>query len=45
VPAAKLEHLDRVLTQFEDFCTVASSVSQGVPVRIVVRDADGQQLK
>ncbi|PHM20276.1 MAG: peroxiredoxin [Curvibacter sp. PD_MW3] len=45
VPAAKLEHLDRVLGQFEDFCTVASSVSQGVPVRIAVRDADGQQLK
>jgi len=45
VPAAKLEHLDRVLGQFEDFCTVASSVSQGVPVRITVRDADGQQLK
>lgn len=45
VPAAKLEHLDRVLGQFEDFCTVASSVSQGVPVRIMVRDADGQQLK
>ncbi len=45
VPAAKLEHLDRVLGQFEDFCTVASSVSQGVPVRITVRDADGLQLK
>ena len=45
VPAAKLEHLDRVLAQFEDFCTVASSVSQGVPVRVTVRDADGQQLK
>ena len=45
VPAAKLEHLDRVLAQFEDFCTVASSVSQGVPVRVTVHDADGQQLK
>lgn len=45
VPAAKLEHLDRVLGQFEDFCTVASSVSQGVPVRITVRDAEGLQLK
>lgn len=45
VPAAKLEHLDRVLGQFEDFCTVASSVSQGVPVRVTVRDADGLQLK
>jgi uncharacterized OsmC-like protein len=45
VPAARLEHLDRVLAQFEDFCTVASSVSQGVPVRVTVRDADAKQLK
>jgi len=45
VPAAGLEHLDRVLAQFEDFCTVASSISQGIPVVVEVRDADGQQLK
>jgi len=45
VPAATLQHLDRVLEQFENFCTVASSVSQGVPVRITVHDVDGQQLK
>jgi uncharacterized OsmC-like protein len=45
VPAGTLQHLDRVLDQFENFCTVASSVSQGVPVRITVRDATGQQLK
>ncbi len=45
VPAGTLQHLDRVLEQFENFCTVASSVSQGVPVRITVRDASGQQLK
>jgi len=45
VPAAKLEHLDRVLDQFEAFCTVASSVSQAVPVRITVRDAEGKQVK
>ena len=26
--------------QFEAFCTVASSVSQGIPVRVAVLDAD-----
>lgn len=45
VPAAKLEHLDRVLSQFESFCTVASSISQGIPVAVEVRDSTGQQLK
>ncbi len=45
VPAAGLQHLDRVLAQFEDFCTVGASVAQGIPVRVSVRDAAGQQLK
>ncbi len=45
VPAAKLEHLDRVLEQFEAFCTVGASVAQGIPLHVSVRDADGQQLK
>jgi len=45
VPAAKLEHLDRVLDQFEAFCTVGASVAQGIPLHVSVRDADGQQLK
>jgi uncharacterized OsmC-like protein len=45
VPAAKLEHLDRVLAQFEDFCTVTQSVGQGLPVSISVFDAEGKQLK
>ncbi len=45
VPAAQLQHLDRVLTQFEDFCTVASSVSQSIPLTIAVRDSLGEQLK
>lgn len=45
VPAAQLQHLDRVLTQFEDFCTVASSVSQSIPLTITVRDSLGEQLK
>jgi uncharacterized OsmC-like protein len=29
VPAAKLEHLDRVLERFEDYCTVTQSVRLG----------------
>lgn len=45
VPAASLQHLDRVIAQFEDFCTVGASVAQGIPVRVSVRDATGQQLK
>ena len=45
VPADTLQHLDRVLEQFENFCTVASSVSQAIPVRVAVFDATGRQLK
>lgn len=45
VPAAKLEHLDRVLDQFEAFCTVTSSVSQGIPVAVEVMDSTGKRLK
>lgn len=45
VPASQLEHLDRVLAQFEDFCTVGASVAQGIPLRVSVKDATGQQLK
>ncbi len=45
VPAARLEHLDRVLASFEAFCTVTQSVGQGIPVTTRVRDAEGQVLK
>ena len=45
VPAANLQHLDRVLDQFEAFCTVGASVAQGIPLRISVHDALGQKLK
>lgn len=45
VPAASLEHLDRVLTQFEAFCTVTQSVGQGIPISITVLDGDGVVLK
>ncbi|MDO9195447.1 OsmC family protein [Rhodoferax sp.] len=45
VPAASLEHLDRVLGQFESYCTVTQSVGQGIPVTIEVVDALGTRLK
>jgi organic hydroperoxide reductase OsmC/OhrA len=36
-----LEHMDRVLAQFEDFCIVTESVRQGIAVDVAVRDGDG----
>ncbi|QPF74309.1 OsmC family protein [Roseateles sp. DAIF2] len=45
VPAASLAHLERVLEQFEDYCTVTQSVRAGIPVQVSVFDADGVQLK
>jgi len=45
VPAASLEHLDRVLSQFESFCTVTQSVGQGLPITVEVLDASGAKLK
>ncbi len=45
VPASSLVHLDRVLEQFEAYCTVTKSVGLGIPVLIEVVDALGVQLK
>ena len=45
VPAASLEHLDRVLEQFEGFCTVTQSVGQGIAVVIEVFDSNHLRLK
>ena len=45
VPASQLEHLDRVLSQFESFCTVTQSVGQGIPITVQVFDATGARLK
>lgn len=45
VPADQLQHLDRVLDQFEQFCTVTQSVGQGIPIEVVVHDATGAQMK
>ncbi len=45
VAADQLEHADRVLSQFEEFCTVTQSVGQGIPVHTRVLDAHGVILK
>ena len=44
-PADAMEHLDRVLDQFEDFCVVTQSVMSGFPVNVSVRDGSGKVLK
>ena len=43
--ASSLEHLDRALAQFEEFCTVTQSVRQSFPVRVTVIDASGLTLR
>lgn len=45
VPAARLEHLDRALERFEEYCTVTQSVRQGIPVEVEVYDSEGARLK
>lgn len=42
--AADYESLDRVLSQFESFCTVTESVRAGVAVSIAVVDSSGATL-
>lgn len=44
-PGASFGHLDRVLAQFEEFCTVSMSVRQGIEIGVRVSDADGAVLK
>ena len=45
VPASSLEHLDRVLDQFEAYCTVTQSVGQGISIEMKVFDSTGKRLK
>lgn len=42
---AEIEHLDRIVAQFEAFCTVTQSVQHGIPVAITVEDAQGARVK
>jgi len=44
-PRTQLEHLDRALGQFEEFCTVSQSVRQGIPIAVEVYDSLGERLK
>lgn len=43
--AADLEHFERVLAQFEQFCIVTQSVREGVEVGVRVIDADGAEFR
>ncbi|MFM2009375.1 MAG: hypothetical protein RIR02_1325, partial [Pseudomonadota bacterium] len=45
VPGNELEQLDRVLEQFEAFCTVTQSVGLGIPITVEVFDSLGTKLK
>jgi organic hydroperoxide reductase OsmC/OhrA len=44
-PAAALQHLERVLATFEDFCVVTQSVRGSIAVDVQVFDALSAQLK
>lgn len=44
-PAAQIEHLERILSTFEDFCVVTQSVQSGFPVGVRVFDGSATQLK
>jgi len=44
-PAGELEHLDRCLEQFEDFCVVTESIRRGIPVSVRVVDGEGRLLQ
>jgi len=45
VAAASLDHRDRILGQFEAFCTVTQSVGEGIAITTEVYDAHGERLK
>ncbi|WP_430458161.1 OsmC family protein [Rheinheimera sp.] len=40
--AVEIPHLERALSQFENFCVVTQSVRQGIEVSVQVLDSDGQ---
>ena len=43
--AEGMQHLDRVLGQFEEFCTVTQSVRAGIDVTVEIFDSTGDKLK
>jgi uncharacterized OsmC-like protein len=44
-PAGELQHLQRALDQFEQFCTVSQSVGAAIPIEVEVLDAKGVRVK
>ena len=42
---SEINHLDRILAQFEEFCTVTQSVRRGIPVNVTVEDSQGIKIK
>jgi organic hydroperoxide reductase OsmC/OhrA len=42
--AVALQHFDRCLQQFEDFCVVTESVRHGIPVGVRVVDGSGREV-
>jgi uncharacterized OsmC-like protein len=43
--AAEYTQIERILAQFEQFCTVTESVRAGVPVEVTVKDGTGAVLR
>ena len=44
-PATDIDQLDRILAQFEAFCTVSQSVGRGIPIVVTVDDSTGVRVK
>jgi organic hydroperoxide reductase OsmC/OhrA len=42
--ASVLQHLDRCMAQYEDFCVVTESIRHGIPVSVEVVDAAGRTI-